>query len=264
MKNVLAVKEKIQSFLHHPYLYQFISTRYIDDDRILLSLSMLEDARLSTEEINNHIIPMMLVQIALDTHDEVTNSSLDKNNDQLRMRQLTVLAGDLYSGLYYDYLAKSNHIQVIRFLADAIKEINEHKIRLYQKDIDRVETLFHSTAVIESSLICKMADYYRSHIWSKFSYYFLLLKRLNKEKEKFLNAEYSIVFEQMAHIVFPKSKEMTKEQKNYLLHICNRYIEYCKEEIANIKLDLNDTLKERVSEFMDGYPVIVKKTVEEG
>jgi heptaprenyl diphosphate synthase len=264
MKTVLILKGKIQNFVHHPYLFQHISARHIDEDRILLSLAMLEDACLSSEEIQNHIVPMMLVQIALDTHDEVTNSSPDKLNDQLKERQLTVLAGDLYSGLYYNYLAKTNHIQVIRVFAEAIKEINEHKIRLYQKDIERIETLFHSTAVIESSLICKMGEYYGSHTWSKFTYYFLLLKRLINEKENFVKAGYSFIFEQMANILFPKNKETTKEQKNYLLHICNRYIEHCKEELANVKLELNDLLKERTAKLMNGYPTIVKKTVEEG
>ncbi|MBA2870171.1 heptaprenyl diphosphate synthase [Anoxybacillus calidus] len=264
VKRVLTLKEKIQEFLHHPYLIQHISTRQIDEDRILLSLRVLEDANLSEEEIQHHIVPMMLVQIALDTHDEVTNSLPDKANDLLKERQLTVLAGDLYSSLYYNYLAKANHIQLIGLFAEAIKEINEHKIRLYQKDIERIEALFHSTAVIESSLICKMGEYYGSHTSSKFTYYYLLLKRLNKEKEGYLKTERSLIFEQMAAILFSKNKEITKEQKKYLLHICNRYIDHCKEEILKLKLEVNELLKARLSELIGDYSMMAKKTVEEG
>jgi heptaprenyl diphosphate synthase len=264
MKKIAMLKEQIERFLHHPYLLQHISARPIDEDRILLSLSILEDARLSSEEMDGYIVPMMLVQIALDTHDEVTNSLSHQQDDELKTRQLMVLAGDLYSGLYYDYLAKLNQIPAIRLFAEAIKEINEHKIRLYQKDIGRIESLFHSIAVIESSLIYKIGEYVSSPSWSKFAYYYLLLKRLNREKEHFMKSGASVLFEQMANIVFQKNKAMTKEQKHYLFHICNRYIDHCKEELLSIKLEFNDLLQTRISELMSGFSVIAKKTVEEG
>ncbi|WP_199425981.1 heptaprenyl diphosphate synthase component 1 [Thermaerobacillus caldiproteolyticus] len=264
MKKMVMLKEQIERFLHHPYLLQHISTRQVDEDRILLSLSILEDARISSEEVEHYIIPMMLVQIALDTHDEVTNSIPCCENDELKTRQLVVLAGDLYSGLYYDYLAKLNQIPIIRLFAEAIKEINEHKLRLYQRDIERIETLFHSVGVIESSLICKLSEHCSSPLWSKFAYYYLLLKRLHNEKEKFMNLGSSTIFEQMATILFQKTKIMTKEQKHYLLHICNRYIDHCKKELLNMKLDLNDLLQTRISELIGNFSVIAKKTVEEG
>ncbi|KXG11047.1 Heptaprenyl diphosphate synthase component 1 [Anoxybacillus sp. P3H1B] len=264
MKKIAVLKEQIGRFLHHPYLLQHISAHVIDEDRILLSLSMLESADLSFDEIDGYVVPMMLVQIALDTHDEVTNSLPQQQDRELKTRQLTVLAGDLYSGLYYDYLAKKNNLEMIHVFAQAIKEINEHKIRLYQKDITRIEALFHSVAVIESSLIYKIGEHISLPSWSKFAYYFLLLKRIAREKERLMKHGTSVLFDQMASIVFPKNKGIAKEQKHYLSHICNRYIEHCKEELLNMKLECNELLQTRLSELISNFSVIVKKTVEEG
>ena len=264
MKKIAVLKGQIERFLHHSYLFQHIPERQIDEDRILLSLSMLEDAQISSEKAGHYIIPMMLVQIALDTHDEVTNSVSNHEGDDLKTRQLVVLAGDLYSGLYYDYLAKLNEISMIRLFAEAIKEINEHKIRLYQKDIERIETLFDSLGTIESALICKMAEHFSTPLWVSFSYDYLLLKRLNMEREMFIHSGSSALFELMGNILFPKSKTVTKEQKQYLLHICNRYIDHCKEALLNAKLQVNEMLQIRISELTGGFSTIAKKTVEEG
>ncbi|BDG36564.1 heptaprenyl diphosphate synthase component 1 [Geobacillus sp. 44B] len=262
MKKIALLKEQIERFLHHSYLFEHIPARQIDEDRILLSLSVLEDASIDPEKVDHYIIPMMLVQIALDTHDEVTNSVSEQ--DDLKTRQLVVLAGDLYSGLYYDYLAKLNEIPLIRLFAEAIRDINEQKVRLYQKDIERIETLFDSVGTIESALICKMAAHFSTPVWGKFSYYYLLLRRLIAEKETFIRSGSSALFELMGNILFPKSKTVTKEQKQYLLHICNRYIDHCKEAVLNAKLQVNEMLQIRISELTGGFSTIAKKTVEEG
>lgn len=129
-----SLKEQIEQLLHHPYLREHLPAPAIDEDRLLLSLSMLDGASTAPSEAERCIIAMMLMQIALDTHDEVTDDGGD-----LRARQLVVLAGDLYSGLYYELLARSGETALIRSFAEAVRDINEQKVRLYEKSrADRV------------------------------------------------------------------------------------------------------------------------------
>ena len=66
---------------------------------LLILISIVEKLELSPHEKDTLVQAIMFMNIALDTHDNVSNTLLDKNS--MKIRQLTVLAGDYYSGLYY-------------------------------------------------------------------------------------------------------------------------------------------------------------------
>lgn len=128
MVKLASLKEQIERLLDHPYLRAHIPVPAVDEDRLLLSLSMLDGAKEALDEPDRCITAMMLMQIALDTHEDVTDRSGD-----LRTRQLAVLAGDLYSGLFYELLARSGDAALIRLFAEAVREVNEQKVLLYEK-----------------------------------------------------------------------------------------------------------------------------------
>src|SRR5690606_1925508 len=87
------------------------------------------DSGVPLEKLKNYLVPTILIQLALDCHDEVTllPQSTEKG---IRTRQLSVLAGDYYSSKYYYLLSKIEDIRIIRSLARSIGDINELKTSL--------------------------------------------------------------------------------------------------------------------------------------
>ncbi|WP_110927609.1 heptaprenyl diphosphate synthase component 1 [Bacillus massiliglaciei] len=187
INNILEMKQLIELKADHPYVLKYLACPEVDDDKLLLLWGLYHDLEVSEELRNRTILSTMLVQIALDTHEKVTNSdeTADKA-EKLKNRQLTVLAGDYYSGLYYKVLAGAGDSSLIRLLSGAIKEINDNKIMLYQVALDDIPSILQSLKRIESSLICHLALFYKKPDWQETAEDFLLLKRLHAEKRHYI------------------------------------------------------------------------------
>src|SRR5699024_11978545 len=73
-------------------------------------------------------------------------------------KQLAVLAGDYYSGLYYALLAEHGQIRMIQILANAIKQINEYKMNIYYEAANDINELIYFLMKQESLLIDSVAE----------------------------------------------------------------------------------------------------------
>ena len=267
-----AFKEQLEQKVFHPYLLNYIQTPMVDEDKLLLLISIMDQLGLSGKEMKNYALPTMLVQIALDTHENVSNQDASEQDDtQLQSRQLTVLAGDYYSGLYYALLAEINDVLMIRALSKGIKEINEHKMSVYHKDFEGIEKLMASIRTIEGSLICRLSDYFHAGGWGELAADLLFVKRLINEKAQYLHAGTSILFDALKKTAFPKnelkSKDISKEQQSYLLLVCDKYIEYTKGVIEKGMKQvpyLNEVLEQRIADILGQHQPHAKTFVEEG
>lgn len=260
------IKGQVERRVYDPYLLKFIQTPIIDEDKLLILISIMDRLDLSYSEMENYTLSTMLIQIALDTHEHVTNSSDDE-----KARQLTVLTGDYFSGLYYKLLADSEDLLMIKALSEGTKEINEHKIMVYQKECDGTEKLMNSIKLIESSLLLKLSEYFKVDLWNDFIANLLFLKRLLNEKSLFIQSGNSVLFDALRKIVFPKNeykiKDLSNEQQKHLLMICDRYIEFSKQIIEkgiNQLPYLNELLEKRISSILTQHQPIAKTFVEEG
>jgi len=269
-QKLLEVKGQIEQKVLHPYLVKFIETPYIDEDKLLLLIAIMDQLELSENQRKNYALATMLIQIALDTHEHISNEKIT-GIPQITSRQLTVLAGDFYSGLYYKLLADSEDIFMIKVLASGIKEVNEHKISFFQQEFDGIENLMSSIKIIESSLIAKIIDYFQVNVWSEIVSNLLLVKRLLDEKKRYSQTGCSQLFEAMKKIIFSKSdlkiKDLSNEQKKYLLVICDRYIEFSKTiiETSIQKLPhISEQLELRIISILNQHQPIAKTFVEEG
>ncbi len=264
------VKEQLENSLFHPYLKRKLPDPFIDEDKLLLLVAFLNQAGLSDKDIAHYSVTTMLLQVALDTHEIVQNSSPEEEPLSARKRQLTVLAGTYYSGLFYKQLAEAGHIELIMSLADGVKEMNEYKITVYHRDCEAIEGLMESIKKIESCLLDKVCDSFEAEDWKELISSFLFAKRLVKEREEFLQTGTSIIFDALKPLAFPKScrqNGISAEQKQYLLSIVDRYFDHSAgiiEEKAKKLPPVTGQLHARMNELLAPSRLVTKITLEEG
>jgi heptaprenyl diphosphate synthase len=250
------IKEQVEQKVFHPYLLKYIEKPVIDEDKLLILVSIMDRLELSYNELKNYTMTTMLIQIALDTHEHISNADVDEKN-----RQLTVLAGDYYSGLYYKLLADSENI----------KEVNEHKVSVYQKELNGIDNLMTSIKKIESSLLVKFSECFKVDLWNEFIVNLFFFKRLLEEKNLFIEARSSTVFEYMKDMTIPNKhlsiKNLSDKQQRDLLVICDRYLDSSKQFLLNGISQLpylNDMLEARITSIINEHQPIAKTLVEEG
>ncbi|MGJ7909367.1 heptaprenyl diphosphate synthase component 1 [Neobacillus sp. LXY-1] len=262
----ISVKEKVEKSVFDTYLLKYIETPLIDEDKLLILISIMEWLKVPYNEMENFAHSTMLIQIALDTHEHISKYKVDD-----KTRELTVLTGDYYSGLYYKLLAESENIMLIRALSQGIKEVNENKISVYHKDSKEIETLMTSLKMIESSIIVRFTEYFKADIWKDVIIHLFFFKRLLKEKYQFIREESSLLFESLKKIVVPVSEynfgELSHEQKQQLLNVCDHYLEISKGVIEKGLQHIpfvNEFLSKRVTNLLTQHQPYAKTIVEEG
>lgn len=190
--NSKKVKKLLENKIHHSYLEKYINKPYIDLDKIATLLLIFDEVDLSKQKKYDYIISVMLVQIALDTHELVTNESRTITDDI--ERQLSVLAGDYYSGLYYKTLSDLDEIFLIKVLANAIKQINEKKMQLYKLEVNSWHELINIIGEIESLLYTNVAECYEfPKADLQFISEILLVNRLIKEVDNIESNQFSYI-----------------------------------------------------------------------
>lgn len=260
------IKGKVEKRVFEKYLLKYIDAPVIDDDKLLILISIMDYLEVPLEKMENFALSTMLIQTALDTHEHISRTSENEKS-----RQLTVLAGDYYSGLYYKFLADSEDISMIKSLSNGVKEVNEHKISVYHKETDSIEKLMNSIKTIESSLLGKFTEYFQVNVWNDPLADLLLFKRLLHEKKQYLLKECSIVFDCLKSTIIFNHKgslaDLAKEQEDQLIKVCDHHLDRLKQiiETSINKIPfLNELLKKRISFLLEQHQPYVKTLMEEG
>jgi heptaprenyl diphosphate synthase len=264
-EQIAQLKKQIERKTKHPFLMEFIEAPVIDEDKLFLFYLLFKESNIPDEILSNYVQTVMLVQIALDTHE---NKAIDESAD-LKCRQLTVLAGDYYSGLYYYLLAKLDDIPMIKSIASAITSINENKMNLYRTEPLNIEHIMSIVHSVESNLIKHVAQNLKLPIMEELFSEMFFLKRLLKERLNYMNTEMSILFTAISDELFSKKETLCKEQKNHMLHVCDRYIVSSKEKLETLAKQIpsiHPSILVRIEELQQEYQFINQKVkaVEEG
>lgn len=256
---------KINKRLQHPYLMRYIENPVIDEDKLLLTYIILKEKDLPEEELDNYAVSTMLVQIALDTHERITSYEVSTDEDK-KNRQLTVLAGDYYSSLYYYLLSEIKDLAMIRTLAQAIQEINENKMQYYKNDRQSIENSMENIHRIESSLLLKTADYFHLPLWKGIADEFSFMKRMLVERTHIQNNHYTpLAAKIMNHL--NRSKVSWLSLKIQILEVVDSYILHSKarlEKLWSQEPIMYSILERRIEQYIDQSGFRNKKYAEEG
>ncbi|WP_462412036.1 heptaprenyl diphosphate synthase component 1 [Neobacillus sp. Marseille-QA0830] len=260
------IRERVEKSVWDAYLLDYIKTPIIDQDKLLVLVSIMDLLQEQEQLSENYCLSTMLIQIALDTHEHISVLSEDGIE-----RQLTVLAGDYYSGLYYKLLADSNDILMIKTLSKGVKEVNENKIAFFYQNSLGIDKAMESLKRMESSIITSFAGYFKLDLWNHFLEDLLFYKRLLREKEHYLQNRNSVIFEILKNIAFPhnnsKLTDIPGEQQRQLLTVCDRYLEQAKQAIEKTMAKVpyvNNVLEYRVISLLSQQKPYVKTFAEEG
>ena len=271
INDIRELRQLIEKTAYHPYLQKYIEKPMVDEDKLLLLWGLFNELNLSINERNHYMLSTMLVQIALDTHEKVSNTNMTLGGSELlKSQQLTVLAGDYYSGLYYKVLSEVENIEMIRSLSSAVKKINDHKILLYQYSLTSIPLLMNSVTAVEASLIYKIAEFYQKTTWMNITENVLLLKRLLIEKEQYMKSGHSILFGGLRMILFPDMKEkmqLSNQHVEQLINTMNACIENAIHAVKQSKDELpleNVELHRRIEELLSSTELKANSYAKEG
>jgi heptaprenyl diphosphate synthase len=130
-----------------PYRVPQLAKKYVEYDMILQHTDMPSfpdsRARLLFAFLNrsgeqkdgrDELYPLAasLVQMGLDTHDMIDTAKEMPSPSKMRSRQLKVLAGDYFSGRFYQLLAQAGSIDAVSILSKAVCDVNESKMSMYR------------------------------------------------------------------------------------------------------------------------------------
>lgn len=181
------LKGKIKQHMHYSILLENTDMPTQDEEKLSMLYRMFLETDSSPREIETYVVTIMLVQTALDAHDLIsTEKPLD--NAEEKSRQLTILGGDYYSGLYYLLLSELKEIGLIKEISKSIQLVNEHKMFLYKSRLTLEDTV-ENLRVLETSLLSGVAKYFNQHEWASFFEEYFLLKRLLTEKRLYLQSQ---------------------------------------------------------------------------
>lgn len=177
IKNSIAqLKTDIFMHVRHRTLQKYTGDPVVNENQLFYLLLPLFNDEDWTEEYYEAAITASIVAAALYEHDEIKEQDATSQEQQLK-----VLAGDYYSGRYYEILAHSGNIPLIAKLSQAVVDRCEHQIKVYEPIERNFEEWLETLIVIESALIEQVLNNYHYERYIPFARKGLLFCRLQDE-----------------------------------------------------------------------------------
>ncbi|MGE7694400.1 heptaprenyl diphosphate synthase component 1 [Lysinibacillus sp. NPDC094177] len=184
--SIAQLKTEIFMDVRHRTLQKYTGVPVLDENQLFYLLVPFLNGEEWQQEEREAAITVGIVYAALAAHDYI--KELDATSKE---QQLTVLAGDFYSGRYYEILAMSGNVALIRNLSQGIVARCEHQIKVYEAEKRSIEQWFASISNIESGLISKFFELYSFSDYIPIMEKSLLILRLEREWATYQNGHAS-------------------------------------------------------------------------
>ncbi|MEK3934750.1 heptaprenyl diphosphate synthase component 1 [Sporosarcina sp. FSL W7-1349] len=139
---------ELERAIREPIVERDIGSVEIDPDKAFFLLLPLLNGERWTSDLNTAAIAVGAVHAAFEAHDSISVRSVST-----REQQLTVLAGDHFSGIHYKLLASLPDFGLIRSVSRTIGHINEMKTICHEQMPDSDEELLIALRLIEAGCI---------------------------------------------------------------------------------------------------------------
>ncbi|GEK57906.1 hypothetical protein CHL76_05855 [Marinococcus halophilus] len=180
------IKKEFQRLTQHSYIEQKIGLPEAHEETIYLLLEALRETKVSQEQAVEQIAAVLLVQSAFKAHEQI---QLHNDGDDKKIRQLTILNGDLMSSLYYRLLSTVFHQEILLIFTSAIRSMNEAKMKLHFGECRDFADMLQTLRTGEAGIVEAVTRFYgREHLAVASSSIFAL-KRLMHEREWFDRSE---------------------------------------------------------------------------
>lgn len=175
-QSIEQLKTNIFMHVRHRTLIQHTGSPVLDENQLFYLLLPFLNGEKWDEQILESAITVGIVHASLNEHDKIS-----EKNATSKEQQLTVLSGDYYSGRYYEILAHSGNIPLIRQLSEGIVSRCEHQIKQYEASKYTVNEWYQVISVIQTELIKRFYQVYEYEQYGSFMHTGLLLLQLQKE-----------------------------------------------------------------------------------
>lgn len=222
-QSIEQLKTNIFMHVRHRTLLQYTGSPVLDENQLFYLLLPFLNGEKWDEQIQESAITVGIVHASLSEHDKISET-----NATSKEQQLTVLSGDYYSGRYYEILAHSGNIPLIRQLSEGIVSRCEHQIKLYESTQYTIQEWYQVISAIQTELIKRFYQVYQFEQYSSFMHTSLLLLQLQRELKQYQSGMKSNLFVKMQASISEEEsafEEMIETEIDSLKKLLNEYLQ---------------------------------------
>ncbi|MBC1520519.1 heptaprenyl diphosphate synthase component 1 [Listeria aquatica] len=178
--------KEVERLVHDRTAYEFLKENFdgpkMDQDQMLWLHESLRSSELAETDKYRVITATLYVILAHDTHEGIDEEG-DAHKLTLKERELTVLAGDYYSALYYRTMAELGMIDLLRALQRGVQKMNTAKTNIYQLHVSSDEQYASEFRAASAAIFSEFARYFgKADAFVLLAEHVLALKKLLDER----------------------------------------------------------------------------------